>query len=227
MLGTKFGARLGAKRVIRWGVSAACSVALVAGLTAPALAAAYTVRQGDTYWALSRRFGVSVQSLEAANPNHPALQLYPGAVLQVPGAGSAPSAGAAPSVGQTRGGQVTVGAASVDILARLAVAEEGNRSYQDQLGVAAVVMNRLHHGGFGKTVRQIVFGGNQFTSVANGSYWNTSATATSLRAARAAASGADPTGGALYFYDPGPDVSSAWIYRQPVTRVIDGTVYAR
>lgn len=220
---TKFGARLGAKRVIRWGVSAACTVALVAGLTAPALAAAYTVRQGDTYWALSRRFGVSVQSLEAANPNHSALQLYPGAVLQVPTAGAASSAG----TDQPHGGQASVGTASVHILARLAVAEEGNRSYQDQLGVAAVVMNRLHHGGFGKTVRQIVFGGNQFTSVANGSYWNTSATPTSLRAARAAASGVDPTGGALYFYDPGPDVSSSWIYRQPVTRVIDGTVYAR
>ena len=224
MPGRKFGARLGAKRVIHWGISAACTVALVAGLAAPALAAAYTVRQGDTYWALSRRFGVSVQRLEAANPNHPALQLYPGAVLQVPAAaGAAPSA----SGGQTHGRQVTVGSASVHILARLAVAEEGNRSYEDQLGVAAVVMNRLHHGGFGKSVRQIVFGGNQFTSVANGSYWNTSATATSLRAARSAAAGVDPTGGALYFYDPGPDVSSAWIYRQPVTRVIDGTVYAR
>ena len=125
---------------------------------------------------------------------------------------------------QTDGG---LSATAIDLIARMVVAEEGNRSYQDQLGVAAVIMNRLRNGGFGKTVDAVLFAPYQFTPVLNGYFWNVSPTPTALRAARAAANGADPTGGALYFFDPGQGVSSSWIYSRHVTKVIDGTVYAR
>jgi len=205
-----------------WMAAAACAIGIIAGVTAPAWAAPYTVQQGDTYWSLAKQAGVGVRQLEAANPGHPAWDLYPGLVLNIPGGAPVKTA-----VAVSAGNTAAVGNADVRLLAQLAVAEEGNRSYTDMLGVAAVVMNRLHHGGFGSTVRGIVFSGTQFTSVANGYFWNVAPTATSLRAAAAAVAGADPTGGALYFYDPGPGVSSAWIYTRPVTTVINGTVYAR
>lgn len=147
------------------------------------------------------------------------MSLYPGLVLNVPGS-------AAASTTASSGG-AALSQSDLRLVAQMAVAEEGNRSYADQLGVAAVVVNRLNHGGFGSSVRSILFASGQFTSVSNGYYWNVSPTPTAMRAARAAAAGTDPTGGALYFFDPGQGVSSRWIYSRGVTTIIDGTVYAQ
>ncbi len=204
-----------------WLAAATCAIGIIAGATTPVWAAPYTVTQGDTYWSLAQRVDVGVGQLEGANPQHPALNLYPGLVLNIPD-GSPATAGAAQAA--ANGG---VSPADIRLMAQLAVAEEGNRSYTDMLGVDAVVMNRLHSGGFGSTVRSVIFADGEFTSVANGYFWNVAPTATSLRAAQAAASGVDPTGGALYFFDPGPAVSNGWIYTRPVTTAIDGTIYAR
>jgi len=76
-------------------------------------------------------------------------------------------------------------------------------------------------------VAGVIFQPGQFTSVANGWFYQVSPTPQALRAVAAALSGYDPTHGALYFYDPGPDVTDPWIYTRSVTAVIDGTVYAR
>jgi N-acetylmuramoyl-L-alanine amidase len=114
----------------------------------------------------------------------------------------------------------------VQLIAKVITAEEGNRSFSDQVGVGAVVLNRLETPGFPKTVAGVIFQPGAFTSVMNGYFFNVSPTRTAVQAAEAALSGWDPTGGALYFYDPGPGVTDPWIYNQPVTAVIDGTVYA-
>lgn len=192
----------------------ACALAALAAAAAPALAAPYTVRQGDTYWALARQYGTSVAALEAANPHHPAWALSPGLVLDVPGAAGRSAV------------QLPATSATVNLLARAASAEEGNRSLQDQIGVDAVVLNRTRSGQFPKTVSGVLFQPGQFTSVSNGYFWDTTVTARSVTAAQDALAGEDPTGGALYFYDPGQGVSDAWIYSRGVTAVIDGTVYA-
>ncbi len=116
--------------------------------------------------------------------------------------------------------------ANVNVLARIVAAEEGDRNLRDRVGVAAVVINRLEAGGFGRTLRQVIFAPYQFTCVSNGYFWDAPVTAADRRAARLALEGWDPTGGALYFYDPGPGVTSRWIYTRNVTGVIDRTVYA-
>jgi N-acetylmuramoyl-L-alanine amidase len=224
-------------RIRSLAIAAACATGVLATATAPAWAAAsYTVQQDDTYWSLSHRFGVSIAALEAANPTHPWWNLYPGLHLIIP-AGRASSTSAAYIRGASGSGLLTgpvasgpVGAisqGSLDLIARMAIAEEGNRSYEDQLGIAAVVVNRLRNGGFGSTVHAVLFAPYQFTPISNGYFYLVSPTAASLRAARAAAAGQDPTGGALYFYDPGQGVTSSWIYNRTVTTIIDGTVYAK
>lgn len=132
---------------------------------------------------------------------------------------------AAPAFAAPRG-TAPATSANVHVLARIVAAEEGDRTLRDQTAVAAVVLNRLHVGGFGHTLRQVIFARGQFTSVSNGYFWDAPVTARSLTAARRALAGVDPTGGALYFYDPGPGVTSRWIYTRLVTNVIDRTVYA-
>lgn len=56
---------------------------------APASASSYTVRNGDTYHSISRKVGVSVGALSAANPKVKPTSLRSGQVLQLPKAASA------------------------------------------------------------------------------------------------------------------------------------------
>lgn len=57
--------------------------------------ALYTVRSGDTFWAISRRYGLSVQQLQALNPGVDPGRLETGDVLRLP-AGAKPVAVTAP-----------------------------------------------------------------------------------------------------------------------------------
>jgi N-acetylmuramoyl-L-alanine amidase len=226
-------ARVRRRRRAPVGFAAGLGLAIAIGAAAvPAAAASppnqYTVQQGDTFWSLARRSGTTVSALEAANPNVSAWGLYPGLQLQMPAAGSdaAPVSAASGSGASGGGAGVAATQTNINLLARIAAAEEGNRSLEDQIGVDAVVLNRVASRQFPNTVPGVIFQPGQFTSVANGYYYNVPVTATSIRAAQDALAGADPTGGALYFYDPAQGISSSWVYGTSTLTVIDGTVYS-
>jgi len=58
----------------------------------------YTVQRGDWFYAIARRFGVSVTALAQANPSINSNIVYPGQVLNIPcGTNPAPSGGTTPS----------------------------------------------------------------------------------------------------------------------------------
>jgi LysM repeat protein len=52
-----------------------------------AIPGTYTVQRGDWFYAIARRFGVSVVALQAANPTMNPNHLYPGQILNIPGGG--------------------------------------------------------------------------------------------------------------------------------------------
>ncbi len=56
---------------------------LLPGLAAHA-AAPYTAKAGDTFWLLSKRYGVPLQELMDANPNVNPLNVYAGLELKIP-----------------------------------------------------------------------------------------------------------------------------------------------
>jgi len=73
----------------------------------------YTVRPGDSMYAISQRVGVTLQALEAANPQvkPPAFQLNVGDVLKIPGGkgpGTGSGTGPPPGGPTTSGGTYTV-----------------------------------------------------------------------------------------------------------------------
>jgi spore germination cell wall hydrolase CwlJ-like protein len=110
------------------------------------------------------------------------------------------------------------------MLARIISAEAKGEPFYGQVAVGAVILNRVASGRFPKTIAANVLKRGQFEPVTNGSIWNEPATS-AYRAARLALNGWDPTGGALYFFNPAK-TSSRWIWSRPVVTRIGDHVFA-
>jgi spore germination cell wall hydrolase CwlJ-like protein len=91
--------------------------------------------------------------------------------------------------------------AEMDLLARCINGESRSEPFTGQVAVGAVIMNRVKSPSFPNTVREVIYAKGQFEVVRNGQI-NLKPTEKSVAAAEAAAAGEDPTGGALYFFDP-------------------------
>ncbi|GGD75511.1 3D domain-containing protein [Paenibacillus nasutitermitis] len=90
---------------LKWKKSAAAAALSFAILAhaGPAQAASYTAKDNDTFWSLSKQFGIKLEQLMKANPNVDPLNIYQGLSLTVPDS-AAPvkaKAAAAPAVSKT------------------------------------------------------------------------------------------------------------------------------
>ena len=97
-------------------------------------------------------------------------------------------------------------AEEIDLIARIIYSEARGESYDGQVGVGAVILNRMTSDLFPNSVRDVIYQTNAFTVVHNGRY-NMTPDETAYQAARDAAAGSDPTNGALFFYNP--DISTS------------------
>lgn len=115
----------------------------------------------------------------------------------------------------------------LDLLARLIYFEARGECYEGQVAVGAVVMNRLKTSGFPNTIHDVIYQKNQFSPVSS-SKWNSEITdyGTCYQAAIEALNGADPTGGATFFYNPKISTSE-WIFTRPVVKVIGNHNFAK
>ena len=89
-------------------------------------------------------------------------------------------------------------------LSRVISAESRGESFQGQLAVGSVVMNRVASPEFPNTIREVVFDrkdGVQFEPVSNGTVYK-APTAQAMEAARRVLAGENVIGDALYFYAP-------------------------
>jgi len=111
-------------------------------------------------------------------------------------------------------GLVNLTAGEMDLLARCISGESRGEPYKGQVAVGAVILNRVKSPVFPNTVREVIYARNQFEVVRNGQI-NLAPTDSSVAAARAAAAGEDPTGGALYFFDPSK-TRNAFLWNRPL-----------
>lgn len=112
----------------------------------------------------------------------------------------------------------------LDLLARVVRAEAEGEPYDGQVAVAAVILNRVNHPEFPNTIAGVVYEPLAFSVVANGQV-NKPASKSAIQAAHCALNGLDPSGGALYFYNPAK-TKSAWIRSRTVLKAIGDHIFA-
>ncbi len=114
---------------------------------------------------------------------------------------------------------------NVYLLARVIEGEAADEPYSGKVAVGAVIVNRTQSGLFPNSLPGVIYQPHAFESITNGQYTRP-VSEESLRAAQEALNGWDPTGGALFFWNPYKPVSS-WIWSRPVVAQIGRHVFAR
>ena len=112
----------------------------------------------------------------------------------------------------------------VYLLAKTIYAEGRGEPYTGQVAIGAVVLNRVRNSAFPNTISGVIYQKHAFTAVTDGQI-NLTPNETAMRAARDAINGWDPTGGALYYYNPAVATSS-WIFDRQTITVIGKHVFA-
>ena len=123
---------------------------------------------------------------------------------------------------------VRVYAASSDLqlMARAVNGEARGEPYTGQVAVAAVILNRVKHSSFPNTVSGVIYQPGAFTAVSDGQINVPIAeNSTVYQACRDAMNGWDPSGGAIYYYNPAIATSS-WIFSRKTIAVIGKHVFA-
>lgn len=120
-----------------------------------------------------------------------------------------------------------VGYKNIDanLLARAVNGEARGEPYLGQVAVAAVILNRIKDPAFPKTVADIIYQPRAFSSVDDGQI-NMPPSATALRAAQEAISGSDPSGGALFFFNPAK-TSNKYIWSRPQIKQIGNHIFTK
>ena len=98
--------------------------------------------------------------------------------------------------------------ASLDLLARVISAEARGEPYS----------GRVEHPSFPNTIAGVVYQPGAFTCMVDGQF-NEPVAESAVRAAQEALNGADPSGGAIYYFNPNT-ATSAWIWSRPLIKVI-------
>jgi N-acetylmuramoyl-L-alanine amidase len=106
----------------------------------------------------------------------------------------------------------------VALLARVISAESRGEPYAGQVAAGAVILNRTRHPSFPGSIAGVVYEPGAFSCMDDGQI-NQSVADSAYRAARDAMNGSDPSGGAIYYFNPAT-ATSAWIWSRPLIVVI-------
>ena len=91
--------------------------------------------------------------------------------------------------------------------------EARGESYTGKVAVAAVILNRVKSSAFPDSISGVIYQSGAFTCVSDGQI-NLGTNDECTRAAQDALNGWDPTGGAIYYFNPAT-ATSKWIWSRP------------
>ena len=106
----------------------------------------------------------------------------------------------------------------VMLLARLINGEARGEPYEGQVAVGAVILNRTRDPRFPSTIAGVVYQPGAFTAIVDGQV-HAEMVQSSINAARDALNGWDPSGGAVFYYNPAK-TTNQWIWSRPLIKII-------
>ncbi len=108
----------------------------------------------------------------------------------------------------------------MQLMARAVNGEARGEPYEGQVAVAAVILNRVKSSSFPNSISGVIYQPGAFTAVSDGQINVPIAeNSTVYKACRDAMNGWDPTGGALYYFNP-DTATNAWIWSRPLIKQI-------
>jgi N-acetylmuramoyl-L-alanine amidase len=111
----------------------------------------------------------------------------------------------------------------IQLMANAVYGEARGEPYEGQVAVAAVILNRLESPTFPNTVSGVIFEPRAFTAVADGQIWLTPSE-TATEAVLDAINGWDPSGNAIYYFNP-DTATSSWIWSRPQIKRIGKHIF--
>lgn len=114
--------------------------------------------------------------------------------------------------------------AEIELLAHIISAEGRGEPYEGQVAIGAVVLNRVEHPSFPDTLAGVIYQPGAFTAITDGQF-DEPVAQSSYAAARDAVNGWDPSGGAIYYYNPAK-TSNAFIWSRETINVIGNHKFA-
>ena len=114
---------------------------------------------------------------------------------------------------------------NINLLAHLINGEARGEPYAGQVAVGAVILNRTRDSRFPKTIASVIYQPGAFDAVSDGQV-NLDPDSSAYNAARDAINGWDPSGGAIYYFNPAT-ATSKWIWTRTIITVIGKHYFAR
>ncbi len=108
--------------------------------------------------------------------------------------------------------EVYAATSDLQLMARAVNGEARGEPYTGQVAVAAVILNRVNHSSFPNTVAGVIYQPGAFTAVSDGQInAPIESNSTVYKACQDAMNGWDPSGGAIYYFNP-DTATSSWIW---------------
>jgi N-acetylmuramoyl-L-alanine amidase len=113
----------------------------------------------------------------------------------------------------------------IQLMANAVYGEARGEPYEGQVAVAAVIINRIDSPSFPNTAAGVIFEPGAFTAVADGQIWLTP-NEQAKKAVLDAINGWDPTGNAIYYFNP-ITATSDWIWSRPQIKQIGKHIFCK
>ncbi len=111
------------------------------------------------------------------------------------------------------------------LLAQAIYGEGRGEPYIGQVAIGAVILNRVEHPSLPNSINEVIYQPGAFTAVSDGQIY-LMPDEIALKAANDALSGWDPSGGAIYYYNP-EKTTNQWIYSRPIIKTIGKHIFAK
>ena len=114
----------------------------------------------------------------------------------------------------------TTSTSDIQLMARAINGEARGETYEGQVAVGAVILNRVKDSRFPNSISGVIYQPGAFTAVSDGQINAAiSEGSTVYKAAQDAMNGWDPTGGCVYYFNPAT-ATNKWIWSRPLIKTI-------